>query len=77
MLEIIRVLKPGGRYHAPTRLVRCTICGDEFARTGWPKDITKSRGCATCHLSRVNQEWAKRRGWDRDVDEAALDAFSP
>jgi len=22
-------------------------------------------------------EWAKRRGWDRDVDEAALDAFSP
>lgn len=22
-------------------------------------------------------KWTKRRGWDRDVDEAALEAFSP
>ena len=76
-LEIIRVLTKGGKYHAPTRLVRCTECGAEFARTGWLRDIVKSRGCASCHLRRLNREWAERRGWYLDIDEAALDAFSP
>ena len=57
-LELLGFIRRGGKYHAPTRLVRCTACGAEFARTGWPSDIRSARGCQIC--SNLGNQNARR-----------------
>jgi hypothetical protein len=51
-VEILGVFRSGGKYHAPIRRVRCTVCGSEYARTGCPSDIRKARGCSSCSQTR-------------------------
>lgn len=47
-LEFLQIIRPGGRYHAPTWLVRCSLCGETYARTGTKSNGLRRQGCTAC-----------------------------
>lgn len=53
-LEILCVVRiyPSRIAAAPAYRVRCTECGSEFIRTGYPSGIKKTRNCSECELRR-------------------------
>lgn len=51
-LEILGFIRHHRGSQSPTRLVRCTKCGHEYARTGSASDIRKSAGCGNCASKR-------------------------
>lgn len=60
-LELLGCMRKGGKYHAPTMRVRCSGCGTEYARTGWPGDIKRS-SCGTCaQRPQPNRRYANSR----------------
>jgi hypothetical protein len=50
MLELLAKLKPGGKYHCPTWIVRCPFCGSSYNLSCWPSQIRRTSRCKSCSL---------------------------
>jgi hypothetical protein len=55
VIEILRRIIPSTHLTAPTWLVRCTVCSEEYRRVGWRSGVSKSKHCNAC-------EQKKRQG---------------
>jgi hypothetical protein len=48
-VTILKVLSVDWAAHqTPRLLVRCTLCGDEYATSGWYTHVMLRRGCRSC-----------------------------